>query len=91
MENTDEQERALAVQVKYLKLNSDIAANQLISSNELCRLVKANQEDGRRWRIVDMRLSTTVLFVAIIGVSFDMIVVNANSSMITWLSNLFGV
>lgn len=84
-------EKATLEQNKLSLDKNEILANQLISTNKLCRLVESNQEDSRRWRIFDVRMSLTVLFVAVAGVSFDMIKINGNASMIAWLSNLFGV
>lgn len=75
-----------------------LLVNQLTLLDRLCTL-KENQQisdDAFRdsWRnakIFDTRVSVTVLLVAAAGVYLDVIEVNSNSAIITWLSALFGV
>ena len=77
---------------------NDLLDIQIVLLDRLCTLKEAQQESDDNFRatwwkskVLDTRVSIIVLFIAVAGVSFDVIEVNSNSAIIGWLSGLFGV
>ena len=98
VEYSKEQYTELVKNNELLAIQNDLSDTQIILLDRLCTLKEnqQQQDDAFRdtwWRrkVLDTRGSMVVLFIMTIGIGLDMIEVNGNSSIVVWLSNLFGV
>ena len=98
IEYSERQCKELAKQNELLSIQNDLSDTNIVLLDRLCTLKEAQQESDDNFRdtwwkrkIRETRGDMIVLFVMVAGVGLDMIKVNGNSSVIMWLSNLFGV
>ncbi len=89
---TNDQNELLVLQGEFLGKQNDLLDIQIVLLDRLCTLKEQQQNSDDSWRVswwkakvLDTRVSIVVLFIAVAGVSFDVIQINGDSAIINSL------